>query len=52
MKFSFKSKLDRHLKSDDHKMFAECLETSPAVDDDQHSLYPSTYANEVVIRIE
>ena len=45
VKFSF----NRHLRSDDHKMFAECLETSPAVDDDQHSLYASTHENEVLI---
>ena len=26
--FSFKSKLERHLKSDGHKMFIECMQAS------------------------
>lgn len=50
MKFPFKSKLDRHLKSDDHRMFAKCLETSIAIDDDIEYLFPaSSYAKEVAI---
>lgn len=33
LKFSFKSKLDRHLASEDHKMFASCVQ-SEVVDDE------------------
>lgn len=42
MNFPFKSKLDRHLKSDDHRMFAESLKTSLAIDDDIEYSFPTS----------
>ena len=48
MKFPFKSKLERHLQSSDHKMFTDCLQGM--VDDDYEcDLYVDTYSQEVAM---
>ena len=48
MKFPFKSKLERHLQSDDHKMFTESVQASiMLIDDDYEDFCIETHPKEV-----
>ena len=48
MKFPFKSKLERHLQSDDHKMFTESVQASMMlIDDDYEDFCIETHPKEV-----
>ena len=44
VKFPFKSKLERHLQSDDHKMFTDSLQAMPV---DYDNLYVDAHPQEV-----
>ena len=48
MKFPFKSKLERHLQSNDHKMFTESVQASMIpIADDYEDFYIETHPKEV-----
>ena len=49
VQFPYRSKLERHLRSDDHKMFSDSLQASVMLvdDDDYEDLYVETHPEAV-----